>query len=191
MKDPGAMEPALARMMGWFLILSAILAGYFSFWRACDRLTSPAWPVTSAEIVRSSMYQARASRRTGASSWPIATLWRARPTEVRASASRALAMPAATATRPSRPGAWPAWRQVPASGCIPSGRPGRYRRLPCQLRYPRLCRRRPRARPVRAGGVGSTQARSRRLTRRSRADRDARLSADTCSQMERVWRSKP
>ena len=57
MKDPGAIDPALARMMGWFLILLAIPAGYFSFWRAYDKLTSPAWPVTSAEIVRSSMYQ--------------------------------------------------------------------------------------------------------------------------------------
>ncbi|MEX0144131.1 DUF3592 domain-containing protein [Massilia sp. LMS1-1-1.1] len=57
MKDPGAMDPALARMMGWFLILLAISAGYFSFWRAYDKLTSPTWPVASAEIVRSSMYQ--------------------------------------------------------------------------------------------------------------------------------------
>lgn len=66
------MEPALARMMGWFLILLAILAGYFSFWRAYDKLTSPAWPVTSAEIVRSSMYQ-----RTGKSQdWCVKLAYR-------------------------------------------------------------------------------------------------------------------
>ncbi|MDO8064878.1 MULTISPECIES: DUF3592 domain-containing protein [unclassified Janthinobacterium] len=57
MKDPGAIDPALARMMGWFLILLALPTAYFSFWRAYDKLASPAWPVTSAEIVRSSMYQ--------------------------------------------------------------------------------------------------------------------------------------
>ncbi|MEG2033778.1 MAG: DUF3592 domain-containing protein [Janthinobacterium sp.] len=72
MKDPGAMEPALARMMGWFLILLAIPAGYFSFWRAYDKLTSPAWPVASAEIVRSSMYQ-----RTGKSQdWCVKLAYR-------------------------------------------------------------------------------------------------------------------
>ena len=66
------MEPAMARMMGWFLILLAILAGYFSFWRAYDKLTSPAWPVTSAEIVRSSMYQ-----RTGKSQdWCVKLAYR-------------------------------------------------------------------------------------------------------------------
>ena len=66
------MEPAMARMMGWFLILLAIPAGYFSFWRAYDKFTSPAWPVASAEIVRSSMYQ-----RTGKSQdWCVKLAYR-------------------------------------------------------------------------------------------------------------------
>jgi hypothetical protein len=72
MKDPGAIDPALVRMMGWFVILLAIPAGYFSFWRTYDKLTSPEWPVTSAEIVRSSMYQ-----RTGKSQdWCVKLAYR-------------------------------------------------------------------------------------------------------------------
>jgi hypothetical protein len=59
-------------MMGWFLILFAIAAGYFSFWRTYDKLTAPAWPVTGAEIVRSSMYQ-----RTGKSQdWCVKLAYR-------------------------------------------------------------------------------------------------------------------
>lgn len=65
--DPGAIDPALARMLGWFLILAAIPAGYFAFARAYDKIASPTWPVAEAEIVRSSMYQ-----RTGKSqAWCI------------------------------------------------------------------------------------------------------------------------
>ena len=107
------MEPALARMMGWFLILSAILAGYFSFWRAYDKLTSPAWPVTSAEIVRSSMYQ-----RTGKSqAWCVKLAYRY-TVEGKAYRSARIGVSRIGNAGCHRDQAVTAWRQVPASGCI-------------------------------------------------------------------------
>ncbi len=106
------MEPALARMMGWFLILSAILAGYFSFWRAYDKLTSPAWPVTSAEIVRSSMYQ-----RTGKSQdWCVKLAYRY-TVEGKAYRSARIGVSRIGNAGCHRDQAVTAWR-LPASGCI-------------------------------------------------------------------------
>ncbi|MRX10330.1 DUF3592 domain-containing protein [Pseudoduganella sp. FT25W] len=50
-------DPALEQAFAWCLVLTALVAGYFTFARAWDKLASPHWPEAQAEVLRSSMYQ--------------------------------------------------------------------------------------------------------------------------------------
>jgi hypothetical protein len=51
--------PNLSRHKGpmWFMLVLALIAGYFTFVRAYAKLTSPDWPVLSGQVLSSSMYQ--------------------------------------------------------------------------------------------------------------------------------------
>ncbi|UMR28636.1 DUF3592 domain-containing protein [Massilia sp. MB5] len=60
-RDPPA-DPALLKVLAWFLILIALPFAWFAFSRAHSQVSSHSWPMASAEVLSSSIYQ-RTGRR--------------------------------------------------------------------------------------------------------------------------------